>query len=141
MLHLSNIWQMPQVRHLAVGKMSCASSITKVLFGKRYGISAWIRSGFLDLCLRESPLTEDEGSRLDWKDILKISHAREMIRSKIMFADRHKGYELTKYGHSPVYKTSYDTAKYTQSERTVGMISWITVKCLFSLQIEWYIIF
>ena len=122
-LHLAVTWEMTQVRIFAIEKLSsCASSMTKIFLGRRYSHYPWIRAGFLDLCLRDGPLTDAEGSRLDWKEILKVSRAREIIRSKVIRLNRRREWENTNYGTCPVYNTSYNPAQYTQSEHFVDIL-------------------
>lgn len=101
-LILAELWSMTNIRQLAVERLSsCASSATKLLLGKQYLISKWIRDGYLELCTRPEPLNEEEGSKLDWREIIKISAARERIRTEALEPDQRSWEWIsTKYGRS-----------------------------------------
>ncbi|KIJ34282.1 hypothetical protein M422DRAFT_263596 [Sphaerobolus stellatus SS14] len=82
---LASRWNMANIRSLAVERLSaCASSITKLHLGKQYYVSKWVREGYLELCIRKNPIAEDEASKLDWRELVKIAAARERIRLEAM---------------------------------------------------------
>ncbi|KIJ34289.1 hypothetical protein M422DRAFT_213217, partial [Sphaerobolus stellatus SS14] len=76
-LTLSTKWAMREVRKLAITHLTkCASSVSKILLGKKFLVIPWIRQGYLELCLHPEPLTESEGERLGWKEVVRIAKAR-----------------------------------------------------------------
>ncbi|KAF8583062.1 hypothetical protein K439DRAFT_1617767 [Ramaria rubella] len=113
-LQLATIWQMPNLRQLAIEQLSSQiiSPITKISLGREYKHSLWIRDGLLELCLRDDSLTEEEGSRLEWKEIIKIAMARERIRSQVLSVSYEPTYADTKYGQCLVYQKHYSAAGY-----------------------------
>jgi hypothetical protein len=58
--------------------------IDKIALGKQYGIDHWLRPAYQAVCERDSSLSDEEGMRLGLADVLKISRARQIIRSSAL---------------------------------------------------------
>ncbi|KAF8583065.1 hypothetical protein K439DRAFT_1412514 [Ramaria rubella] len=117
-LHLSSRWQMSEIYNLSIVHLtSCATPFSKIALGRQYDLPAWVRDGFLRLCLRTEPLRMGETDRLSLQDVLGVASARERIRSEVMRSTCHLGeWAETKYGRSVVYMTRQDsTANYLLS--------------------------
>ena len=97
---------MVDVRSISITKLGeCASPISKICLGRHYDHSPWIREGFLDLCLRKHPLTEDEASGLNIPEIIGISAAREKIRLHVVWSTCQQTWVDSKYGECLRYRT------------------------------------
>ncbi|KIJ25466.1 hypothetical protein M422DRAFT_38676, partial [Sphaerobolus stellatus SS14] len=99
-LRLSSKWSMPNVRKLAIKTLAVhASSASKVFLGKEFSITPWIRQGYVELCLQATPLSEKEGERFSWQEIIKIARARERINNEVILEKPRKiDWSWTKYG-------------------------------------------
>ncbi|KAF8583063.1 hypothetical protein K439DRAFT_105623 [Ramaria rubella] len=112
-LHIATMWNMSNIRALAIDRLSSiASPLTKTTLGRRYEHAQWIRDGFLELCLRDEPLTEEEGAHFGWKDIVKLASAREQIRSQVVAVSYDHTWADTRYGQCLVYQKHYSTDAY-----------------------------
>ncbi|KIJ27504.1 hypothetical protein M422DRAFT_105471, partial [Sphaerobolus stellatus SS14] len=80
-LRLSTLFEMPSL--LEVSKHFLSSSITdpiqKIILGRTYDHQPWVKEGFTALCLRENPLSHDEGKMLSKEDVISLAAAREEV--------------------------------------------------------------
>jgi hypothetical protein len=81
-LHLSHTWNFPSMRSLAVRHLfSLTTPVDRVVLGRKYNIEHWLRPAYQAICEREEWLSEQEGERLGLRDVLKIGHARQLLRA------------------------------------------------------------
>ncbi|KAJ7350637.1 hypothetical protein DFH08DRAFT_621004, partial [Mycena albidolilacea] len=79
-LKLANLWDFIEVRNLAIeqltlyaGSLDC---IERILFARQFDVSAWLRSGFVELARRKAIISREEGGRIGWDVALQISRLR-----------------------------------------------------------------
>jgi hypothetical protein len=80
-LRLSHKWRFASMHALAVQRLSALTTpVDRVVLGKRYGAGHWLKPAYQAICEREEWLSESEGERLGLQDVLKIGHARQLVR-------------------------------------------------------------
>ena len=77
------MWGFASIRALAI-KYLCviAGPVDKVVLGRDFDVPQWLPEAYLAICDRPEPLTLDEGDRLGVKDVIRISQAREAMRTR-----------------------------------------------------------
>ncbi|KZP17916.1 hypothetical protein FIBSPDRAFT_659092, partial [Athelia psychrophila] len=76
-LHLAAKWGFESIQLLAIDNLATtAIPVDKIVLGRRYGISDWLRGAYEAVCTRVDPLTVEEGMKLGVEDIVRISAAR-----------------------------------------------------------------
>jgi hypothetical protein len=115
---------MLEIRTMAIESLDLiVSPLTKVCLGRKYDYLPWIKEGFIALCLRREPLTEEEGSQLGFKCSLKCAAARERIRAQVMQLSDTVALVQTKFGGYLVRKGEYDDGqRYLTSKSPFIMI-------------------
>ncbi|TFK50195.1 hypothetical protein OE88DRAFT_332780 [Heliocybe sulcata] len=79
-LALATRWSFESIRRLAVGKVfPLASPIDKVVLGHKYEIADWLGGAYVDICVRQDPVSDDEAEQLGAKEVARISRVRERI--------------------------------------------------------------
>lgn len=82
-LRLSSKWGFSSVSNLAVRAVEqAATDVTKIELSRKYGVGERLLDAFEAVCRRPQPLSVEEGERLDVKDIICITAAREAICSR-----------------------------------------------------------
>ncbi|KAF7965485.1 hypothetical protein HWV62_43266 [Athelia sp. TMB] len=82
LLHLADLWGFKSIRALAIKQLApIATAIDKIVLGRRFAINEWLLDGYYDVCIREDPLTEEDGARLSNQDVVRIFTAREQFGS------------------------------------------------------------
>jgi hypothetical protein len=84
-LKLANLWDFIEVRNLAIeqltlyaGSLDC---IERILFAREFDVSAWLRSGYVELARRKAIISREEGGRIGWDVALQISRLRTAKKS------------------------------------------------------------
>jgi hypothetical protein len=73
-LDLAVKWDFESIKTLAIKELApIASSIDKIILGRKYHVTEWLSEAYRDICLRQKPLTNEEGMRLGMEDVIKIS--------------------------------------------------------------------
>ena len=73
-LDLAVKWDFESIKTLAIKELApIASSIDKIILGRKYHVTEWLSEAYRDICLRQEPLTNEEGMRLGMEDVTKIS--------------------------------------------------------------------
>lgn len=95
-LHLAAKWGFENIKLLAIDNLTAhATSIDKIVLGRRYDITYWLPAAYEAVCMREDPLTIEEGMKLGIKDIVKISAARQVYgTSTARYATKHLGGDI-----------------------------------------------
>jgi len=84
-LDLSARWAFKSIQSLAIERLTLlASPVDKLILGRKFHITKWLRDAYRDVCEREQTLTLEEGLRLGISEVIKISHARQVIRQGAM---------------------------------------------------------
>ncbi|KAJ7125209.1 hypothetical protein C8R44DRAFT_782592 [Mycena epipterygia] len=85
-LKLANLWHFLEVRELAIEQLTSHAQsldcIERILFGRQYGVAAWLRSGYTDLAQRKAPISVEEAAKISWEVALQIYQAREAVVAK-----------------------------------------------------------
>ncbi|KAF6751637.1 hypothetical protein DFP72DRAFT_1012155 [Ephemerocybe angulata] len=93
---ISTRFDFEMVRRLAMDalELRVPDPIERILIARKYELDEWLYSAYLQLCLREAALNEDEGNQLGMRTTVLLAKSRELLapkRSKHGFsADRHK---------------------------------------------------
>jgi hypothetical protein len=76
------MWRFLQIRDLAIKELAAHAQsldcMQRILFGKQYDVSAWIRSGYTDLARRDVPISFEEAAQIGWELTIRIYQAREV---------------------------------------------------------------
>jgi hypothetical protein len=76
-LDLAAKWNFKSIRALAIRQLGpIASSIDKIVLGRKHNIHEWLGDAYRNVCERPDPLTYEEGTRLGMGDVIKISTIR-----------------------------------------------------------------
>lgn len=81
-LKLASKWMMLDLRDMAIRNITPAkeaTSIDKIILARKYGISAWLRAGYLELVERPENLSVDDALELGLDSALKICRTREQL--------------------------------------------------------------
>ncbi|KAJ7736937.1 hypothetical protein B0H16DRAFT_1379990 [Mycena metata] len=80
-LKLATLWDFMEVRALAIKHLTSYTNsldcIERILLGRQYNVSSWLRSGYTELARRRGPITSTEASKIGFEVALEISHLRE----------------------------------------------------------------
>ncbi|KAJ7496813.1 hypothetical protein FB451DRAFT_1549850 [Mycena latifolia] len=80
-LKLANLWHFLEVRDLAIQQLTSHAEsldcIERILFARKYDVSAWLRSGYTDLARRKEPISLEEARKIGLEVALQIYQARE----------------------------------------------------------------
>lgn len=81
-LKVATQWDFSSVRSLAVAKLSnlLVTSADRVGVGKQFDVQGWLGPAYMDLCIREQPLSLQEGQKLGIDDVIEIYRLRSLIR-------------------------------------------------------------
>ncbi|GJJ15191.1 hypothetical protein Clacol_009467 [Clathrus columnatus] len=84
-LYLADRWQMPALKQLALDSLrSQVSPHIKIKLGKDFKDESLIRSGLIDICSREAPITETEATEIGIKLTLECTAIREKLWKKFL---------------------------------------------------------
>ncbi|KAJ7029982.1 hypothetical protein C8F04DRAFT_739610 [Mycena alexandri] len=80
-LKLASLWDFIEVRDFAIKELlfhaESLDCVARILLGRQYDVSAWIRSGYTELARRRTPITSAEAMKIGYEVALQISHLRE----------------------------------------------------------------
>ncbi|KAJ4487038.1 hypothetical protein C8J55DRAFT_487231 [Lentinula edodes] len=89
-LKLTTHWEFSSIRNLAIKQLSSiGSSADLVMLGHQYGVSQWLLPEYMELCVRDEPLTLEEGRKLGVDMVVTINQIRNQIRYRSNL-NRHK---------------------------------------------------
>ncbi|EIN06619.1 hypothetical protein PUNSTDRAFT_105734 [Punctularia strigosozonata HHB-11173 SS5] len=87
-LRVAHYLRFESLRALAIRTLySIASPVEKIVCARDFGIDEWLEEAYADICLRPSPLCEEEGVLIGLSTCLKIAAAREAIRGTSALTD------------------------------------------------------
>jgi hypothetical protein len=74
--------QFPEIRELAIEKLSSIldqqpSGTEKVLLGRKYHVSDWLRAGLRELLKQDAPWSDEDEEILGWPTVSKLYRVRE----------------------------------------------------------------
>lgn len=76
-LQLADTWHFKSIRTLAIKQLApIASHIDKIVLGRKYGVDEWLADAYEAVCLRDGPLTLEEGRRLGVDDVIRVNTIR-----------------------------------------------------------------
>jgi hypothetical protein len=82
-LDLAASWNFKSIKALAIKQLACiASPIDKIVLGRKHNIEEWLGDAYEAVCVRDEPLTLEEGNRLGMEDVIKISATRQRIHQR-----------------------------------------------------------
>lgn len=81
-LHLASQWDFSSLRQLAIDNLAILimSPIDRIVIGQAYHIPEWLVPAYTELCMRDDPLTLDEGKKLGMEDVITIGQLRQEVR-------------------------------------------------------------
>ncbi|KDQ58990.1 hypothetical protein JAAARDRAFT_649751 [Jaapia argillacea MUCL 33604] len=80
-LLLATAWDFTSIRTVAIRELvSCTSPIDKIVLGRKYDISYWLKDAYIAVCTRPEALTVEEAEDLGLKESINISKVRQDIR-------------------------------------------------------------
>ncbi|KAJ7596037.1 hypothetical protein C8J56DRAFT_1116439 [Mycena floridula] len=85
-LNLASKWDFESIRELAIAHlellMPSNRHVDRITVGHKYEISSWLVSAYMALCIREEPLSLEEGMKLGIEDTVRCGQVRHKIRYK-----------------------------------------------------------
>ncbi|KAI9508006.1 hypothetical protein F5148DRAFT_980583, partial [Russula earlei] len=79
-LHLSTLWAFPSLRKWALSYMTPPTPHDQLLLARAYSVRDWVVPVLSVLCQRRAPLSLDEASQMNIKDVVLVNTVREDIR-------------------------------------------------------------
>ncbi|KAJ4471528.1 hypothetical protein J3R30DRAFT_1090883 [Lentinula aciculospora] len=80
-LKLATRWDFDSIRELAVESLtSSASPADLIILAHRYDVSQWLLPEYMELCVRDEPLSLEEGRKLGVNTVVAINQIRHQIR-------------------------------------------------------------
>lgn len=76
-LKLSTMWEVTELRDLAIRNMNQLNVCDMILLGTEYRVSKWLVNGCTKLIIRSHGLTEEEGNLLGMGFVVQIYGLRE----------------------------------------------------------------
>ncbi|KAJ6497541.1 hypothetical protein C8R45DRAFT_983315 [Mycena sanguinolenta] len=80
-LKLASLWDFIEVRNLAIEQLAPYSEsldcIERIMFARKYDVSAWLRSGYIELARRKDIISSKEAATIGWEAALQICELRE----------------------------------------------------------------
>jgi hypothetical protein len=77
-LTIADKWEFKSIRDRAIEELDeLGTALDKIVYGKKFGVSRWLEAAYIEICERAVPLTEEEGERMEAKDIVRIASTRE----------------------------------------------------------------
>ncbi|KAJ7701988.1 hypothetical protein B0H16DRAFT_1250227, partial [Mycena metata] len=80
-LKLASLWDFIEVRDFAITELrfyaESLDCVARILLGRRYDVSTWIRSGYTELARRRTAITSEEAMKIGYEVALQISQLRE----------------------------------------------------------------
>ncbi|KAJ6593369.1 hypothetical protein B0H19DRAFT_1246152 [Mycena capillaripes] len=81
-LHLASLWDFLEVRDLAIQQLAMYAEGTlnateRIVLGRKYDVSSWLRSGYTELAKRKTPISLEEAAKIGWEVTLQICQLRE----------------------------------------------------------------
>ncbi|KAI0058442.1 hypothetical protein BV25DRAFT_1830101 [Artomyces pyxidatus] len=82
-LRLATRWEFTSIGNLAIQHLSrIASDVDCIVLSRTYAaLKPWAVPAYVELCRRETPLTEEEAERLSGRDVLFFYNMRETMRN------------------------------------------------------------
>ncbi|KAI0640072.1 hypothetical protein C8Q77DRAFT_1214404 [Trametes polyzona] len=81
-LRLAHMYEFEGHRTLAIERLkTLATPIDRILLAREYLIDGWLEDAYTELCMREEPLTLDEGVRLGVEDVVRLADIRQSVRA------------------------------------------------------------
>ncbi|KAJ7189550.1 hypothetical protein GGX14DRAFT_59485, partial [Mycena pura] len=80
-LKLATKWHFLQVRDLAIRQLGehalSLSPVSRIVLGRQYDVSTWLRSGYIELARRKASITTEEATKIGLEVALEIFRLRE----------------------------------------------------------------
>ncbi|KAG8737468.1 hypothetical protein FRC10_008152 [Ceratobasidium sp. 414] len=77
-LRLANMWNFSELRALLIPLAEkTLNDVDKIVYAREFGATEWLAPAHVQLCMRETPLTKGEATKVGLDSILIISHLRE----------------------------------------------------------------
>ncbi|KAH6908507.1 hypothetical protein BKA70DRAFT_1562572 [Coprinopsis sp. MPI-PUGE-AT-0042] len=110
-LKLSTVWQMDQIRQLAVEQLSQLdpSPIEKVVLAREYRVLKWLTEGVTTLAIDfdQYPI-KDVAQALGWETTALILSIRDQAKPKVLESDELiRGFTCYQYGHQLSQSSGY----------------------------------
>ncbi|KAI0354611.1 hypothetical protein OH77DRAFT_1425677 [Trametes cingulata] len=92
-LRITHRYEFDQHRALAIERLErLATPVERIFLARTYDILHWLHDAYYDLCIREEPLTYDEGVRLGMQDVILLADLRQRIRGRLTLSPAHEPY-------------------------------------------------
>lgn len=81
LLSISTRFDFEMVRRLVMDalELRVPDPIERILIARKYELDEWLYSAYLQLCVREAALDEDEGNQLGMRTTVLLAKSRELI--------------------------------------------------------------
>ncbi|KAG9012544.1 hypothetical protein FRB90_006647 [Tulasnella sp. 427] len=89
-LYLATAWGFKAIRSYAIQALDSMTldPLESITIAERCGVAKWLQPAYLKLCLREGPLTAEEGERLGIRRYAALVRVREMeLREQLKTAE------------------------------------------------------
>lgn len=65
-------------------RISDMDPVDLIITARKYDVQRWLTSAYVQLCIRDEPLSEAQGERLGVKTVLRISRVRENVLCELL---------------------------------------------------------
>ncbi|KAF8654771.1 hypothetical protein AX16_003426 [Volvariella volvacea WC 439] len=79
-LQLADRWRFASICRLAISKIKDnANPADQIIIGQKFNVEELYHRGLVEICMRKSALTEEEGNKLGMRRVIAIAAARQWI--------------------------------------------------------------
>lgn len=65
-------------------RISDMDPVDLIITARKYDVQRWLTTAYVQLCIRDEPLTEAQGERLGVKTVLRIARVRENVLCELL---------------------------------------------------------
>ncbi|OCH91167.1 hypothetical protein OBBRIDRAFT_834423 [Obba rivulosa] len=82
LLSISSRFMFDKIRAMTINALSPRlDAMERIALSSQFDIPQWLKPALVDLCMREKPLSDDEGRRIGFETSLQIARARESFQA------------------------------------------------------------
>ncbi|KAF5355536.1 hypothetical protein D9758_006287 [Tetrapyrgos nigripes] len=123
-LKLATLWRFLTLRKFAIDKLTSQEmDVTeRILMGREFSVSSWIKSGYSDLVSQDGPLSMETAKSIGYEAAVRVFRAREAASRNNLkaYTNRRHGADLGRYVETEfadeLSRASKDGAVYQQEE-------------------------
>jgi hypothetical protein len=81
------MWRFIEIRKLAIDRLTAIimDPIDTVVLAKEYKVPQWLQTGYKELAVRETMMTDDEARKIGYPTTIQVWHIREEYRGRVIY--------------------------------------------------------